>query len=82
MRFPFDFFGLLNLLDNFFVVDNFVGKIIVVHCTHGVNRTGFMVCRYMMERLRLTADAAVASKNFFFNLKKMVKKGQINCVFK
>ncbi|XP_054707967.1 RNA/RNP complex-1-interacting phosphatase-like [Uloborus diversus] len=40
------------------VVKNFVMRnsrndlVIGVHCTHGVNRTGYMICRYMVEKLR------------------------------
>jgi atypical dual specificity phosphatase len=22
-----------------------------VHCTHGLNRTGYLICRYMVEKL-------------------------------
>ncbi|KAL8579983.1 hypothetical protein ACOMHN_054105 [Nucella lapillus] len=47
------------------VVDDFSNKntdegvIIGVHCTHGVNRTGYMVCRYMIDRLRIDPDKAI-----------------------
>ncbi|KAG8191665.1 hypothetical protein JTE90_016455 [Oedothorax gibbosus] len=27
------------------------GKIIAMHCTHGVNRTGYLLCRYLIENL-------------------------------
>jgi hypothetical protein len=34
-----------------------------IHCTHGYNRTGFMIVSYMVERLDFAVDAALA--NFF-----------------
>lgn len=33
-------------------------KLIGVHCTHGVNRTGYMITRYMVENLNFTAEDA------------------------
>ena len=43
-------------VEQFFkVVDKFLEeneeneKLIGVHCTHGLNRTGYMICRYMIE---------------------------------
>jgi len=30
-----------------------------VHCTHGVNRTGYMICRYMVERMDMEPDLAI-----------------------
>ncbi|XP_045449601.1 RNA/RNP complex-1-interacting phosphatase homolog [Melitaea cinxia] len=30
-----------------------------VHCTHGLNRTGYMVCRYMRDRLGIPAKEAI-----------------------
>uniref|UniRef100_A0A2A4JI19 Tyrosine specific protein phosphatases domain-containing protein n=1 Tax=Heliothis virescens TaxID=7102 RepID=A0A2A4JI19_HELVI len=44
-------------------VDEFLGKdcefLIGVHCTHGLNRTGYMVCRYMRDRLGVPAKDAI-----------------------
>ena len=34
--------------------------VIGVHCTHGVNRTGYMVCRYMISKLGFAPDQAIA----------------------
>lgn len=31
-----------------------------VHCTHGFNRTGFMICAYMVEKLDFSIDMAVS----------------------
>lgn len=33
--------------------------LIVIHCTHGVNRSGYMVTRYLMDRLGTQADYAI-----------------------
>ncbi|XP_071480898.1 mRNA-capping enzyme-like [Diadema antillarum] len=45
------------------VCSNFVeknpDKIIGVHCTHGFNRTGFLICAYLVENLDWGVDAAV-----------------------
>ncbi|XP_047990196.1 RNA/RNP complex-1-interacting phosphatase homolog [Leguminivora glycinivorella] len=45
-------------------IDEFLGKdcdtLIGVHCTHGLNRTGYMVCRYMRDRLGIQADDAIS----------------------
>ncbi|XP_013191531.2 RNA/RNP complex-1-interacting phosphatase [Amyelois transitella] len=44
-------------------IDEFLGKnrdfVVGVHCTHGLNRTGYMVCRYMRDRLHIAAKKAI-----------------------
>lgn len=35
------------------------GKLIGVHCTHGVNRTGYVVCRYMVDKLGIAPAKAI-----------------------
>ncbi|XP_032829539.2 mRNA-capping enzyme [Petromyzon marinus] len=44
--------------------DNYIKKnpqkIIGVHCTHGFNRTGFLICAYLVEKLDWSVEAAVA----------------------
>ncbi|XP_075975545.1 uncharacterized protein LOC142976176 isoform X2 [Anticarsia gemmatalis] len=43
-------------------VDEFLKKeesLIGIHCTHGLNRTGYMVCRYMRDRLGVPAKDAI-----------------------
>ncbi|XP_054612466.1 RNA/RNP complex-1-interacting phosphatase [Dunckerocampus dactyliophorus] len=42
------------LLDN---ADN--DKLIGVHCTHGLNRTGYMICRYLIDVDRMDPEEAV-----------------------
>ncbi|XP_055586524.1 mRNA-capping enzyme [Uranotaenia lowii] len=36
-------------------------EIIGVHCTHGFNRTGFLIVSYMVERMDCSVEAALAS---------------------
>jgi Dual specificity phosphatase, catalytic domain len=36
------------------------GMLIGVHCTHGVNRTGYMVCKYLQTKLNISPDMAIA----------------------
>ncbi|XP_048485328.1 RNA/RNP complex-1-interacting phosphatase homolog [Plutella xylostella] len=44
-------------------VDEFLGVrsdlIVGVHCTHGLNRTGYMVCRYLRDRVNIPAKDAI-----------------------
>lgn len=35
------------------------GKLIGVHCTHGVNRTGYLICRYMIGSLGIAPATAI-----------------------
>uniref|UniRef100_T1IQI5 Uncharacterized protein n=1 Tax=Strigamia maritima TaxID=126957 RepID=T1IQI5_STRMM len=58
------------IVNQFFtVVDDFLqnrsnkGKLIGVHCTHGLNRTGYLVCRYMVDKMNKTPDDAVNAFN-------------------
>ncbi|KAK0415981.1 hypothetical protein QR680_012231 [Steinernema hermaphroditum] len=34
--------------------------LIGVHCTHGLNRTGYLICRYMIEVLNIDAKGAIS----------------------
>ena len=34
-------------------------KLIGVHCTHGLNRTGYLVCRYFIQENKMTAKNAM-----------------------
>jgi len=34
-------------------------KVIGVHCTHGLNRTGYLICAYMIQRLGWEPKAAI-----------------------
>lgn len=46
------------------IVDSFVSEhpldIVAVHCTHGFNRTGFLIASYLVERLDCSVEAALA----------------------
>lgn len=33
--------------------------LIGVHCTHGLNRTGYLICKYMVERSGISANTAI-----------------------
>jgi len=35
------------------------GGLIGVHCTHGVNRTGYLICRYLIEKLNWKPNDAI-----------------------
>ena len=53
-----------NTVSKFFsVVDHFLHNnnngLIGVHCTHGVNRTGYMICRYLVQRLKWDPEQAL-----------------------
>ncbi|KAH9514494.1 RNA/RNP complex-1-interacting phosphatase [Bulinus truncatus] len=39
------------------------GTLIGVHCTHGVNRTGYLICRYMIEEMNMEPDDAISMFN-------------------
>uniref|UniRef100_A0A8W8ILU0 RNA/RNP complex-1-interacting phosphatase n=1 Tax=Magallana gigas TaxID=29159 RepID=A0A8W8ILU0_MAGGI len=49
-----------DTLESFFKECQDENQVVGVHCTHGVNRTGYVVCRYMIERLGFNADKAMA----------------------
>ena len=36
--------------------------VIGVHCTHGVNRTGYLVCRYLVQKLKWAPESAIKGK--------------------
>ncbi|RNA22860.1 mRNA-capping enzyme isoform X1 [Brachionus plicatilis] len=46
------------------IVESFMTKnpldLIGVHCTHGFNRTGFLICSYLVEKLDFSVDMAVS----------------------
>lgn len=51
-------------------VDEFINdsrngdKLIGVHCTHGLNRTGYLICRYLIDRMGWTAERAISEFEF------------------
>lgn len=38
-------------------------KIILVHCTHGINRTGYLICKYMIDEMKLPPLEVISSFN-------------------
>lgn len=69
----------------FYEVDKFLHfkkeGLIGVHCTHGVNRTGYMICRYLIQRLNWDPKHAlmqyandrgypIERQNYILNLKR------------
>jgi len=49
-----------GVVDKFYkAVDGMDGKMIGVHCTHGLNRTGYLICRYMVEKMGLDPGEAI-----------------------
>ncbi|XP_043922911.1 mRNA-capping enzyme [Protopterus annectens] len=48
----------IRLCENF--IDKNPSELIGVHCTHGFNRTGFLICAYLVERMDWSIEAAVA----------------------
>lgn len=56
---------------SFFSNEIFLDKLIGVHCTHGLNRSGFMICRYMIEEMKIPPiDAISGEASFFFTMTK------------
>ena len=49
-----------GVVDKFYkAVEGMEGKMIGVHCTHGLNRTGYLICRYMVEKMGLDPGEAI-----------------------
>ncbi|XP_055697559.1 RNA/RNP complex-1-interacting phosphatase isoform X2 [Phlebotomus papatasi] len=48
-----------KVINEFMQDDKNASLLVGVHCTHGVNRTGYMICRYLMDCLKLPADVAI-----------------------
>ncbi|KAK6019225.1 tyrosine-protein phosphatase family protein [Ostertagia ostertagi] len=46
----------LNVVDEFISDSSNGDKLIGVHCTHGLNRTGYLICRYLIDRMGWTAE--------------------------
>lgn len=53
-----EFLFFLFLIKWIFVADKLIG----IHCTHGVNRTGFFVCAYMVLCLNMKPNDALKCK--------------------
>ncbi|CAL4085539.1 unnamed protein product, partial [Meganyctiphanes norvegica] len=53
-------YNFMKTVDGFLEENKENDKLIGVHCTHGINRTGYMICRYMIQRLEIPADQAIS----------------------
>lgn len=40
---------------NVYVLDKLIG----VHCTHGLNRTGYLICRYLIDVDEMDPEEAI-----------------------
>uniref|UniRef100_A0A6I8RUA9 mRNA-capping enzyme n=1 Tax=Xenopus tropicalis TaxID=8364 RepID=A0A6I8RUA9_XENTR len=49
----------LRLCERF--IDRNPTELIGVHCTHGFNRTGFLICAFLVEKMDWSIEAAVAT---------------------
>ena len=51
----------------FWAVDEMISRkkdaLIGVHCTHGVNRSGYLICRYLIEKRNWEPSKAIAEFN-------------------
>ncbi|CAF3676509.1 unnamed protein product [Rotaria socialis] len=47
----------MDVCNDFF--NNNPNEIIGIHCTHGFNRTGFLICAYLCRELDMSIDAAI-----------------------
>ncbi|KAK6016336.1 dual specificity phosphatase, catalytic domain protein, partial [Ostertagia ostertagi] len=54
----------LNVVDEFISDSSNGDKLIGVHCTHGLNRTGYLICRYLIDRMGWTAERAISLFEF------------------
>uniref|UniRef100_A0A8R1I3N6 TYR_PHOSPHATASE_2 domain-containing protein n=2 Tax=Caenorhabditis japonica TaxID=281687 RepID=A0A8R1I3N6_CAEJA len=41
------------------------GKLVGVHCTHGLNRTGYLICRYMIDVDNFSAADAISMFEYY-----------------
>lgn len=66
-------------------------SVIMVHCTHGLNRTGYMVCRFLIEEKKFDPEVAIKlfnearghdmeRKNYINHLKALNNAVSTNCV--
>ena len=52
----------------FILFFTFLDALIGVHCTHGLNRTGYMVCRYLIQKLKWDPQKAIDGNSLQNNL--------------
>ena len=42
--------------------------LIGIHCIHGINRTGYLICRYLIEKRGFQPQEAIDTFEFFIRL--------------
>uniref|UniRef100_A0A3B4ZWD4 Dual specificity phosphatase 11 (RNA/RNP complex 1-interacting) n=1 Tax=Stegastes partitus TaxID=144197 RepID=A0A3B4ZWD4_9TELE len=55
-------------------------KLIGVHCTHGLNRTGYLICRYLIDVDGMdpaTSEDTFTLKKIFINIQKVENKNNV-----
>ncbi|KAL5516266.1 hypothetical protein EMCRGX_G001552 [Ephydatia muelleri] len=50
-------------LNNFLSDKTKDGQFVAVHCTHGINRTGYLICRYLIEKNGMSAESSIRAFN-------------------
>ncbi len=50
--FMLEFFNLVESMESQLAENEYIG----IHCTHGVNRTGYMIVRYLVEKKSLKLE--------------------------
>ena len=46
-------------MNEIIIIFTFSDGLIGVHCTHGVNRTGYLICRYLIDKLHWEPENAI-----------------------
>lgn len=54
-----EFFTLVEIMESQLEPNEYIG----IHCTHGVNRTGYMIVRYLVDRKQLKLEQALKAFN-------------------
>ncbi|XP_073425157.1 RNA/RNP complex-1-interacting phosphatase [Dendrobates tinctorius] len=52
-----------NIVNQYLSENSGNEKLVGVHCTHGLNRTGYLVCRYLIDMLSMEPSEAVEKFN-------------------
>lgn len=48
-----------DIVDTFLAKESSRGRVVVVHCTHGLNRTGYLICKYLTLRRNVPPERAI-----------------------
>ncbi|XP_015923946.1 RNA/RNP complex-1-interacting phosphatase [Parasteatoda tepidariorum] len=50
-----------EVMEQFLQHESQNNRVVGVHCTHGINRTGYIVCRYLIEKCGYNPDHAIST---------------------